>query len=63
MNIALIRFFELYVLGLKRKQEAEELIVRTYSSFYTRHGNLTAEGNEFMNEILKLIAKKTEPIK
>ncbi|MEQ1977654.1 hypothetical protein ABLA76_17980, partial [Xenorhabdus sp. SGI240] len=58
----LIRFFELYVFALKSRQEAEELIVRTYNSFYTKFGNLTKEGNEFMNEILKLIAKKTESI-
>ncbi|MDC9612342.1 hypothetical protein PSI19_00255 [Xenorhabdus khoisanae] len=62
LNIALIRFFELDVFALKSKQEAEELIVRTYNSFYTKFENLTEEGNEFMNEILKLIAKKTEPI-
>ncbi|PHM22132.1 hypothetical protein [Xenorhabdus ehlersii] len=62
LNGALIRFFEIYVQELKSKQEAEKLIIRTYNSFYTKFGNLTEEGNEFMNEILKLIAKKTEPI-
>ncbi|MBD2784159.1 hypothetical protein ID858_14040 [Xenorhabdus sp. DI] len=63
LTIALIRFFELYVLALKSKPIAEKLIVDTYNGFYTKFGNLTEEGNEFMNEILQLIAKKTEPIK
>ncbi|MDE9467455.1 hypothetical protein [Xenorhabdus bovienii] len=62
LNIALIRFFELDALASKNKQKAEQLLISTYNSFYTKFGNLTAEGNEFMNEILKLIAKKTEPI-
>ncbi|WP_047685728.1 MULTISPECIES: hypothetical protein [Xenorhabdus] len=63
LNIALIRFFELDVFAVRSKAIAEKLLTDSYNSFYTKHGNLTAEGNEFMNEILKLIAKKTEPIK
>ncbi|MDX7992993.1 hypothetical protein, partial [Xenorhabdus littoralis] len=63
LTIALIRFFELYALTFKSKPIAEKLIVDTCNRFYTKFGNLTEEGNEFMNEILQLIAKKTEPIK
>ncbi|CDH01158.1 hypothetical protein [Xenorhabdus bovienii] len=63
LNAALIRHFELYVLELKSKPIAELLIMNTYNDLYTKHGNLTKKGNEFMNELLELIAQKTEPIK
>ncbi|WP_323865732.1 hypothetical protein [Xenorhabdus cabanillasii] len=62
LTIALILFFELDVLAVKKKPEAEQLIVDTYNGFYTKFENLTEDGNEFMNEILKLVARKTEPI-
>ncbi|PHM67912.1 hypothetical protein [Xenorhabdus kozodoii] len=63
LNTALILFFELDVMAeIRNIAEAEKLLVDSYNSFYTKFGNLTEEGNEFMNEILKLIAKKTEPI-
>ncbi|WP_323861375.1 hypothetical protein, partial [Xenorhabdus szentirmaii] len=63
LTISLIRFFERDVLAINKKSEAEQLIVDTYNSFYTKFGNLTEDGNEFMNKILKLVARKTEPIK
>ncbi|MDC9591901.1 hypothetical protein PSI23_22180, partial [Xenorhabdus sp. XENO-10] len=59
LTLALIKFFED---GLGEHQHKSHELINTYNSFYTKHGILTAEGNEFINEILKLIAKKTEPI-
>ncbi|AOM42598.1 hypothetical protein [Xenorhabdus hominickii] len=58
--LALIKFFED---GLDEHQHKLHELINTYDSFITKFGNLTAEGNEFMREILKIIAKKTEPIK
>ncbi|MCC8366527.1 hypothetical protein J8V57_09565 [Xenorhabdus sp. PB61.4] len=63
LNTALVRFFESDVLALKSKPIAELLIMNTYNELYTKHGNLTPLGDEFINDLLKLIAKKTEPIK
>ncbi|MDC9606386.1 hypothetical protein [Xenorhabdus griffiniae] len=59
LTLALIKFFED---ELDEHQHKLHELINTYDSFYNKHGNLTAEGNGFMNEILKLIAKKTEPI-
>ncbi|MGJ0626159.1 hypothetical protein [Xenorhabdus bovienii] len=59
LTLALIKFFED---ELDEHQHKLHELISTYDSFYTKNGNLTPEGNEFMNEILKLIAKKTEPI-
>ncbi|MDC9596496.1 hypothetical protein [Xenorhabdus anantnagensis] len=58
LTLALISLFEKDVVAVKR----EELLIESYNNFYTKHGNLTEEGNEFMTEILKRIAIKTEPI-
>ncbi|SFU98880.1 hypothetical protein [Xenorhabdus koppenhoeferi] len=63
LTIALICSFERDVLAVNKKSEAEQLIVDTYNSFYTQFGNLTEDGNAFINEVLKLVARKTEPIK
>ncbi|MGJ0580695.1 hypothetical protein ACR71G_22320 [Xenorhabdus bovienii] len=59
LTLALIKFFED---ELDEHQHKLHELINTYDSFYNKFGNLTPEGNEFMNEILKLIAKKTEPI-
>ncbi|MEQ2027963.1 hypothetical protein ABLB84_19980 [Xenorhabdus szentirmaii] len=48
LTIALICSFERDVLAVNKKSEAEQLIVDTYNSFYTKFGNLTEDGNEFM---------------
>ncbi|MEQ1968797.1 hypothetical protein ABLA30_17670 [Xenorhabdus nematophila] len=61
LSIALMHFFEFEAFKLGNK--AARSIINSYESFYTIHGNLTKKGNEFMNELLELIAQKTEPIK
>ncbi|CBJ83098.1 hypothetical protein XBJ2_2030008 [Xenorhabdus bovienii str. Jollieti] len=64
LNIALISLFEKNViLSLKGKLIAEDALVNSYDSFYTKNGDLTAEGNEFMKELLKIIAQKMELMK
>ncbi|AYA40653.1 hypothetical protein HZS38_09675 [Xenorhabdus nematophila] len=59
LTLALINLFEKDAVTAG----GEKLLIESYSNFYTQHGNLTIEGNEFINEILKLVAKKTEPIR
>jgi hypothetical protein len=61
LSIALMRFFEFEAFKLDKK--AARRIIDSYESFYTIHGNLTKEGEEFISEVLKDIAIKTEPIK
>ncbi|WP_275383606.1 hypothetical protein [Xenorhabdus bovienii] len=59
LNIALISLFEKNViLSLKGKLIAEDVLVKSYDRFYTKNRDLTAEGNEFMKELLKIIAQK-----
>ncbi|MDE1492878.1 hypothetical protein [Xenorhabdus bovienii] len=61
LTIALISIFEKNViLDLKNESTAEDALVNSYDSFYTKNGDLTAEGNEFMKELLKIIAQKME---
>ncbi|MCP9270345.1 hypothetical protein M5U04_20285 [Xenorhabdus sp. XENO-1] len=59
LTLALIKFFEN---ELDEHQHKLHELINTYDSFYNKFGNLTPEGNEFMNEILKRIAIKTEPM-
>ncbi|WP_340608561.1 hypothetical protein [Xenorhabdus bharatensis] len=61
LSIALMRFFEFEVFKLGK--EAARRIIDSYESFYTIHGNLTKEGEAFINELLENVAQKTEPIK
>ncbi|WP_275389209.1 hypothetical protein [Xenorhabdus bovienii] len=59
LNIALISLFEKNViLSLKGKLIAEDVLVKSYDRFYNKNRDLTAEGNEFMKELLKIIAQK-----
>ncbi|WP_426576743.1 hypothetical protein ACP179_20725 [Xenorhabdus stockiae] len=61
LSIALMRFFEFEAFKLGNK--AARSIIDSYESFYTIHGNLTKEGEAFINELLENVAQKTEPIK
>ncbi|WP_340617946.1 hypothetical protein [Xenorhabdus entomophaga] len=58
LNTALINPFEEDVVAVK----GEKLLIESYNNFYTKHGNLTIEGDAFMEIILQHISKKTEPI-
>ncbi|PHM54453.1 hypothetical protein Xsto_04172 [Xenorhabdus stockiae] len=59
LNLALIELFEKDTLAVG----GEKILIDSYSNFYTKHGNLTIEGDAFMEVILEHIAQKTEPIK
>ncbi|PHM31327.1 hypothetical protein [Xenorhabdus innexi] len=49
LTIALIEYFERGVLKLSKKSIAEKLLIDSYNNFYTKFGNLSEEGEEFMN--------------
>ncbi|WP_340608305.1 hypothetical protein [Xenorhabdus bharatensis] len=61
---ALIHHFEKSViLSLGGRFVAESALIKIYDNFYTKYGNLTEEGEAFINELLENVAQKTEPIK